>query len=61
MCGFAESNQMKYIIKDEHGEMMRIVGRQEEALAICALRLGWTFKCLRKPKLDLSQFEEALI
>ena len=54
---------MKYIIKDEHGEVMRIVGRQEEALAICALRMGWTFKCLRKPvkTIDWSQFEEALI
>ena len=54
---------MKYLIKDEHGEIMRIVGRQEEALAICAFRIGWTFKCLRMPikKVDLSQFEEALI
>jgi hypothetical protein len=54
---------MKYLIKDEHGEVMRIVGRQEEAMAICALRMGWTFKCLRKPikRIDLSQFEDALI
>lgn len=54
---------MKYLIKDEHGELMRIVGRQEEALAICALRMGWTFKCLRKPikMIDWSQFEDALI
>jgi galactose-1-phosphate uridylyltransferase len=54
---------MKYLIKDEHGETMRIVGRQEEALIICALRAGWTFKCLRKPikRIDLSQFEDALI
>lgn len=52
---------MKYLIKDENGEVMRIVGRQEEALAICALRLGWTFKCLRKPKINLYQFEKALI
>ena len=54
---------MKYLIKDEHGELMRIVSRQEEALAICALRAGWTFKCLRKPikRIDLSQFEDALI
>ena len=54
---------MKYLIKDEYGEVMRIVGRQEEAMAICALRMGWTFKCLRKPikMIDLSQFEDALI
>lgn len=54
---------MAYQIKDENGELMRVVGRQEEAMAICAFRWGWTFKCLRKPvqKLDLSQFEDALI
>jgi hypothetical protein len=54
---------VSYIIKNEDGDTMRVVGRQEEAQAICALRLGWTFKCIRKPKkyLDLSQFEEALI
>jgi hypothetical protein len=54
---------MKYLIKDEFGELMRIVGRQEEALIICALRAGWTFKCLRKPikRIDLIQFEDALI
>ena len=52
---------MRYIIKNEDGETMRIVGRQEEALAICALRMGWTFKCVRNPvrKVDY-QFEEAL-
>lgn len=54
---------MSYVIKNEDAEVMRVVGRQEEAQAICALRLGWTFKCVRKPKqqLDLSQFEDALI
>lgn len=54
---------MKYIIKDENGEIMRVVGRQEEALLICALRSGWSFKCLRKPvkRIDFAQFEEALI
>lgn len=50
---------MTYCIKDENGEVMRIVGRQEEALAICALRFGWTFKCVRKPK-PVYVFEEAL-
>ena len=54
---------MNYVIKDENGELMRVVNRQEEALAICALRLGWTFKCVRKPikRIDFSQFEDALI
>lgn len=54
---------MKYMIKDENGELMRVVGRQEEARQIVNSRDGWTFKCVRKPaqKLDLLQFEEALI
>lgn len=49
---------MSYIIKNEDGETMRIVHRQEEAMAICALRRGWTFKCVRKPK-PVYNFEEA--
>lgn len=54
---------MPYIIKDENGETMRIVGRQEEAQHIVILHKGWTFKSVRKPvqKIDLSQFEDALI
>lgn len=53
---------MKYIIKDENGEVMRMVGRQEEARNICAFRLGWTYKCLRKKsQIDLTSFEDALI
>lgn len=52
---------MSYVIKDENGETMRVVGRQEEAWQIIKQRDGWTFKCVRKPKLDLSQFEDALI
>jgi hypothetical protein len=54
---------MSYKIYNEDQELMRVVGRQEEAMAICALRNGWSFKCARKPikKIDLSQFEEALI
>jgi len=50
---------VNYIVKNEDGETMRVVGRQEEALAICALRTGWTFKCVRKPK-PVYTFEEAL-
>ena len=52
---------MSYIIKDENGETMRIVHRQEEARQIVQSREGWTFKCVRKPvrKVDLSMLEEA--
>ena len=50
-----------YIIKDENGETMRVVGRQEEAKQIVQSRQGWTFKCVRKPvrKVDLSELGEA--
>jgi hypothetical protein len=50
-----------YIIKDEDGEIMRTVSRQEEARQIVQQREGWTFKCVRKPvqKIDLSMLEEA--
>lgn len=50
-----------YVIKDENGETMRIVGRQEEARQIISQREGWTFKCVRKPvrKIDLSMLGEA--
>lgn len=53
---------MKYIVKDENGETMRIVGRQEEARQLTQSRIGWTFIGVRssKVKLDLSQFEVAL-
>ena len=53
---------MSYVIKDEDGEVMRVVGRQEEARYIVQQREGWTFKCVREKKkvMDLSQFEEAL-
>lgn len=49
---------MSYVIKNEDGELMRIVGRQEEAQAICMLRKGWSFKCVRKAK-PVYKFEEA--
>lgn len=54
---------MSYQIKDENGDLMRVVGRQEEARQIINQREGWTFKCVRKPvkRIDLSQFEVALI
>jgi hypothetical protein len=48
-----------FIIKNEDGEVMRIVGKKEEAMAICALRDGWSYKRVikQKPKFE---FEEAL-
>lgn len=49
---------MSYVIKDENGEVMRIVGRQEEARNIVQTRTGWSFKCVRKPK-PVYKFEEA--
>lgn len=54
---------MSYKIYNDEQELMRVVGRQEEAMAICSLRNGWTFKFVRKAAkvVDLSQFEEALI
>lgn len=54
---------MSYVIRDEDGEVMRVVGRQEEARQIVSQRAGWTFKRVTKPKqqIDLSQFEEALL
>lgn len=52
---------MEYIIKDENGEVMRLVGRKEEAEQLVQQREGWTFKCVRKPvrQVDLSMLEEA--
>lgn len=54
---------MKYLIKDENGDIMRIVGRQEEARQLVQVRTGWSFTGVRsfKVKLNLSQFEDALI
>ena len=54
---------MSYKIYNEDIELMRVVARQEEAIAICSLRKGWTYKCVRKTRitLDLSQFKDALI
>jgi len=49
-----------YQLFDESGELMRIVSRKEEALAVISLRGGWTYKriVVNKPKFE---FEEALI
>ena len=49
-----------YQLFDELGQLMRIVSRKEEALAIVSLRNGWTYKrtVVEKPKFE---FEDALI
>lgn len=54
---------MSYILYDENNEVMRIVGRQEEARYIVSNREGWSFKCVRnkRPSIDWNNFEEALI
>lgn len=41
------------------GELMRTVGRLEEAKRIVALRDGWTYEKVPTPRIDLSLFEEA--
>jgi hypothetical protein len=50
----------QYQVFDESGELMRIVNRKEEALAIVLLRSGWSHKriVVNKPKFE---FEDALI
>jgi len=42
----------KYLIYDEAGDLMRVVGRQEEARHIVSTHLGWTFKLQRIVKRD---------
>jgi hypothetical protein len=51
---------MSYIIFDEDVQPMRIVGRKEEAQAICLVRKGWTFKYMKAKKAEDYQFKEAL-
>lgn len=40
----------KYMLYDESGDLMRVVGRQEEARYIVNTRAGWSFKIQRTPK-----------
>ena len=49
-----------YHVFDEANDLMRIVGKKEEALALIALRSGWHYKrvTVEKPKF---KFEDALI
>ena len=49
----------KYLIYDEAGDLMRVVGRQEEARHLVSTHLGWTFKLQRVVKRD--GYSEALL
>jgi hypothetical protein len=50
---------MRYEIRDEMGELMRVVGRLEEAKSIVAVRKGWSYKRVKDHK-PAFVFEEAL-
>ena len=51
-----------YYIYDEIGELMRKVRHQEEAKQLLSVYKGWSMTYVKvKRKLDMSQFQEALI
>ena len=50
---------MSYVLKDENGEVMRIVGRKEEADKLLETRPNWTSKYLKPVKQTQYKFEEA--
>ena len=47
-----------YEIRDENGDLMRTVGRLEEAKSIVAVRDGWSYKRVKQQK-PAYVFEEA--
>lgn len=47
-----------YEIRDELGDLMRVVGRLEEAKSIVAVREGWSYKRVKQQK-PAYVFEEA--
>lgn len=49
---------MSYQVTDELGELMRVVGRLEEAKTLVANRAGWSYKRVRIER-PAYQFEEA--
>jgi len=51
---------MSYHIYNEDGEKMRVVGRQEEAQAICAMRRGWTFKRVMQKIIKRDGYSESI-
>ena len=50
---------MQYKIYNEDEELMRVVGRKEEAESICETRKGWTYKATRNAPKPQYIFEEA--
>lgn len=49
----------KFMVYDETGDLIRIVGRREEAIYMVSLRLGWTFK--RQLVVKRDGYSEALL
>jgi hypothetical protein len=50
---------MQYKIYNEDEELMRVVGRKEEAESICETRSGWAYKAIRNAPKPQYTFEEA--
>lgn len=48
-----------YLVYDESGDLMRVVGRQEEARYIVNTHAGWSFKLRRIAKRD--GYSEAIL
>lgn len=49
---------MEYRVSDEEGELMRVVGRLEEAKTLVNNRAGWSYKRVRIEK-PVYKFEDA--
>lgn len=49
---------VRYEIRDENKELMRILGRLEEAKSLVAVRDGWSYKRVKENK-PAYVFEEA--
>lgn len=52
---------MTYIVKDENGETMRIVKRQEEAEQIIMSRPGWTYKKVKQKIIKRDGYSESIL
>ena len=50
--------RVSYEIRDEESELIRVVGRLEEAKALVNIRSGWTYKRVKVEK-PVFQFEDA--
>jgi hypothetical protein len=50
--------RVQYEIRDEENELMRVVGRLEEAKTLVNNRAGWTYKRVKVEK-PVFQFEDA--